>query len=399
MKISKLFSHGKKYRDHHKLIVYRHYIVYFINENKHIDDIAPEIRMSMITNDYVPDVVFIVKDLRFPAHKRVLKVSNEQFYIKHVEPFASEKEIVIENVKPRGFQQFLRFCHFGDLSLNTLNMKETFDVAQNYQHSTLLTICVRFICDHVEVSNVLDILDWNMTHQNYQIMRCCRGIFIEKANKVLRTTQQFENISEELLKTILSYDVLNCSEKLLFNKTLAWAEQTCISSQLEPTTINKKNLLEDVLHLIRLDVSADLEVMNDFPINPRANRFTKRRFDNLYIECDVEQTWEEIASTSEDTLCQGFSIILSNPDSKADACEHFLMTIECANDLVYQKEFTIATNDYFTIKDFVFEDAIMLEKHKRYFITVKFFEPQRRRFMEKDESSGQSCSKLLRLYD
>lgn len=391
-----VFNFVERYGKHHKLVVYHHYIVYFINNTKHIDDISPDIRKSMITNSFEPDVTFIVDGLSFPGYKQIIRISNEQFYIQHVEPHQNTNGIVVENVNPAGFQQFLRFCHFGDLNFNPLNMMHTYDVAQTYSHSTLLALCTNFICENVQTSNVLKILDWNLNHQNYRIMQCCRGFLIENAMEVLNNTDQFHKISEKLLKVILSWEVINCSEKLLFNKTLSWAEQQCHLKQLQPTTENQKVMLADVLDLIRLEVSPDLEVSNEFPTNSRANRFSKRRFDNLLIEDNIEQTWEEIEATCDDVTCNGFSIILSNPESKIDAREHFLMTIENGSDVLYQKEFSIKTHDYLSIKDFVFEEPVVMEKQKRHVLKVKFFDSKRLRYMEKD---GESNSKLLRLYD
>lgn len=392
-----LFKFGFKYRNHHKLVVYRHYIVYFINESKHIEDIAPDIRKSMVVDNFEADVVFVIDDMKFPAHKRILKITNEQFYIQNIEPHEGSKEIEIENVDPRGFQQFLRFCHFGDLDLNHLNMMQSYDVAQTYNHANLLALCTNFISDNVVVHNVLEILNWNLLHQNYQIMRRCRGFFIENAVEILKSTEQFRKIDKKLLKTILSWEVLNCSEKTLFNKTVEWAEEKCFQSQVEATIESKKDMLEDILYLIRLEISPNLEVLNDFPTSPRTNRFNKRRFDNLHIRDEIEQTWEEIPAANENTICYGFSIILSNPDSKRDTNEEFLMTLESENDLLLQKHFVIKTVDFLAVKDFVFEDPIVMEKHKRHILKVKFVEPHRRRCMEKDDFHD--SVRILRLYD
>lgn len=394
-----IFNNRSRYRDHHKLVVYRHYIVYFINGTKHIEDVAPDIRKTMIASNYEPDVVFLVDGLKFPAHKRVLRISNEPFYIQHVEPHENKAEISIDNVNSSGFQQFLRFCHFGDLNLNSLNMMPTYDVAENYNHSRLIAQSTDFICDNIKIENVLEVLDWNLHHQNYQILRCSRAFFIENAIKVLSETDQFQKISKDLLQIILGLDVLNCSEKLLFNKTLEWAEEQCRSSRKETTKENVLDMLEDLLHLIRLEISTNLEVTTDFPTNPRANRFSKQRFDNLFIQSNIEETWEEIAVVEEDVTCYGFSIILSNPDSMVDSREHFMITIESGNELILQKEFNIKVHEYLAIKDFVFELPIVIEKFKRYILKVKFICPKRLRFMEKDDSTGESCSRLLRLYD
>lgn len=394
-----IFNRGAKYQNHHKLIVYRHYIVYFINSTKHIEDVAPVIRQSMIASNYEPDVIFRVDGLKFPAYRRILKISNESFYIQHVEPHGSSEEIIFENVSPSGFQQFLRFCHFGDLNLNSLNMMQTYDVAQTYSHLTLLEASIKFICENVKVENVLEVLDWNSTHQNYQILRCYRGFFIEHAVAVLNETEQFEHISKNLLKTILKLDVLNCSEKLLYKKTLAWAEEQCRLTQTESTTENKLSLVKDILYLVRLEISSNLEVENDFPTNPRANRFSKQRFDNFFVQTNIEQTWEELAMVDEDVTCNGFSIILSNPDSTIDSFEHFLMTVESGSELVFQKEFVIKVHEYLAIKDFVFEDPIVIEKQKRHVLKVKFIDSKRLRYMEKDDSTGETCARLLKLYN
>lgn len=390
---------GGRYQNHHKLSVCHHYIVYYLNGTRHIDDIAPDLRETMITEKFDPDVVFIVSDLRFPAFKDVLRAANEQFYIKNVEPHQHLGEIVIENVDPSGFQQFLRFLHFGDLNLTSLNVMPTFDVAQTYQHSVLLASCTDFICKDVQTSNVLEIWDWNMRHQNYQILRTCRGYFIDNAFAVLTETSQFERISRQLLDLILSCDVLNCAEILLFKQTVKWAEARCLESQIEPSPFNQKIMLADLLHLIRLDVSQSLEVTCEFPSNPRANRFAKRRFDNLFVAAEIERTWEEIDGLDDDFICHGFSVILSNPGAHADASERFLMTVESESDVLCQKEFEIKVHDYMAFKDYVFEAPLTMQRHKRHFVTVKFADPSRSRYLARDDSSDQTRPRILRLYD
>ena len=397
----RLLKYSARYRNHRKLIVYRHYIVYFINTSKHIDDIEPDLRKSMINDNLEPDVVFLVGDQRFPAHKRILQVSNEQFYIKHVEPHQNSHEIEIEHVDPKGFQQFLRFLHFGDLNLNPLNVMPTFDVAQVYQHSTLLNLCSNHICDNIHVSNVLEILDWNLQHQNYRIMRSCREVFIDNATEILIESDKFQKISKQLLKIILSWDVMNCSEVLLFKETKKWAEAQCLEQNIDPLDANKYNILEDLLCLFRVEISRNLEVLNEFPLNPRLNRFCKQRFDNLFIQNQIEQTWEEFKAADDDFICYGFSIILSNLDSQSNiVSEHFLMTIESeSDDLLLQKEFEIKVHEYLAMKDFVFEVPLTMQKKKRHFLTVKFIDSTRSRYLEKDESSGEVCARILRIYD
>lgn len=393
------FSCCSKYRNHHKLVVHRHYVVYFINNTKHIEDVPPDIRKTMITNNFEPDVVFAIDGLRFPAHKQVLRISNEQFYIQHIEPFLNDSEILIDNVDVRGFQQFIRFCHFGDVNLNEFNMMATYDVADIYNNSRLVNICTSFICENVRVSNVLEIMDWNLSHQDYQVTRNCRGFFIENCYQVLKQTDQLKKVSKHLLRTILSYDVLNCSEKFLFNKTLEWAIEQCKSMGIDITTEKKKSMIEDVLNLIRLEVSPNLDVFNDFPTSPRANRFNKRRFDNLIVHEDVDQTWEEMPPTNEDLTCFGFSVILSNPGSTVNSNEHFLVSVECGCVLLIQKEFKIKVEEILAIKDFVFEEPVTLEKYKRHVLKVKFIDPRRLRYMERDDSSAIACSRFIRLFD
>lgn len=370
-----------------------------MNGTQHIDDIAPDLREAMITEKFDPDIVFIVSDLRFPAFKDVLRAANEQFYIQNVEPHRHLCEIVIENVDPSGFQQFLRFLHFGDLNLTSLNAMPTFDVAETYHHSPLLALCTDFICNDIRTSNVLQIFDWNMRHGIYQIQRACRGYFIDNAIAVLTETRQFERISRHLLELILSCDVLNCAEILLFKQTVKWAEIRCLASQIEPSTANKQKMLADLLRLVRLDVSENLEVANEFPSKPRANRFAKRRFDNLFVVTDIERTWEEIDGFEDDFICYGFSVVLSKPGAHADASERFLITVESESEVLLQKQFEIKVHEYLAFKDYVFEAPLIFRRHKRHFVTVEFVDPRRSRYLAKDDSTDESRPRILRLYD
>ncbi|CRK98961.1 CLUMA_CG012360, isoform A [Clunio marinus] len=395
------FNYSDRYRNHQKLVVCRYYIVYFLNTKKHIEDIEPKIRQLMVTSNFEPDVVFIVDEIKFPAHKRILKISCEQFYIEHVERNENSLKIILDNVNPRGFQQFLRFCHFGDVNLNPLNMMQTYDVAQTYNNSTLIAFCTEFICNNVDESNVLEILDWILSHQqqNYQLMRFCRGFIIENVMKVLEIEEQFAKITKRLLKMILSLEVLNCSEMFLFQKTLEWAEEECKRVKLNPTQDNKKIVLEDILYLIRLELTEKLEVLNDFPTSSRMNYFTKRRFDNLYIEDSIQETIEEVPATNEDVTCHGLSVIISNPKLERNSNEHFIMTIDNSREILMRKEFNVRASEYLAIKDFVFEEPIIFKKFIRHFVKVEFINSNRQRYLGKDDSMNNETGRILRLYD
>jgi hypothetical protein len=370
--------------------------VYFINTTKHIEDIEPDVRKSMIADNFKADVVFVVDDWKFPAHKRILRISNEHFYVQHIEPHEKSAEIEVKGVDPRGFQQFMRFCHFGDLNLNPLNMLATYDVAVTYNHLILSDLCTNFICANVHIGNILEIMNWNLSHQNYRIEKLCQGIFIQNAIIILENSEKFSKFDKKLLKKILSWEVLNCSEKLLFNKTLEWAEGKCIENQIEPTVDNKKHILEDILYLIRLEISPNLEVLNDFPTTPRQNRFSKKKFDNLSVMEEIAQTWEEFPPRDEDRICHGFSIILSNPESKSEAFEEFSMKIESEDKLVLQKHFRIKSCEFLAIKHFVFESSLAMKKGKRHLLVVEFLDPTRSRYLGKDETS---TARILKLYD
>lgn len=373
---------GDKENPHEALSVCRHQSVLFVKDRNNLD----------------PDVTFLIDGQKFPAHKRILKISSEWFYDKYVEPFDSSSEIEVKNVNSGGFDQFLRFCHFGDISLTTSNMLQTYEVAAAYQHEKLSVYCCDFICEHVQVSNVLEILDWNVKYQNYQIMRRCREFFIEHASEILRTTDHFRKSSRKFLKTILNLDTLNCSEMLLFKETMKWVEENCEKSQLEPTTENKLKILGDLLHLIRLDVTSELVALNEFPRNPRANLYDKRKFEKISAMKDVEQTCEEISATGEDVMCNGFSIILSNPESTAEAFEQFLMTIDCEGEKLFELNVKIRIHDYLAIKDFVFEEPIVMKKLKTHSLKIKFDDTSRLRFMDKYVKEGETCGRIVRLY-
>lgn len=278
-------------------------------------------------------------------------------------------------------------------------MLQTYDVSTTYKHSRVSALCHQFICKNIQVTNVLEILEWNLKHQNYQTMRCCREFFIENTIEVLTTTDQFVRISKKLLKMILNWEVLNCSEKLLFEMTIKWGETQCRLTNIQPTTQNVHCQVEDILYLIRLEISPLLEVLDDFPTNSRANRFNKRRFDNLCIKQNIEETWEAIEASDNDITCYGFSVILSNPESVNDSFEHFLIVIESVEQLLFQKEFKIKTPDYLAFKDFVFERPITLQQNKRHFLKVKFVDSHRLRYIEKDESLGDARERIVRLYE
>lgn len=77
-------------------------------------------------------------------------------------------------------------------------------------------------------------------------------LFLTLQAEMALRSEGFVDIDSETLASVLSRETLNCKETVLFEGALAWAGAECLRRDMEPTPSSKRQVLGEVLHLVRL---------------------------------------------------------------------------------------------------------------------------------------------------
>ena len=121
---------------------------------KPVDSTCNEQLWDAAVNREMTDVMFIVGEEAFGAHRSLLSARSPVF----AAMFASEMkeaatgQVHIKDADPTTFQHFLKFLYTGMIEPSSLN-KEIFMVADKYQVETLMELC-RSTIDTIDVDDV-----------------------------------------------------------------------------------------------------------------------------------------------------------------------------------------------------------------------------------------------------
>lgn len=218
--------------------------------------------------DTFADVYFIVgegkKQRSIPAHRVVLAVNSDVFEaMLYPFPFNEKDEavpkissceipeIVIKDVNPLAFRTMLHCLYSDKGDINASELVDLLHVAKKFQLRRLSVVCQEFLKNGVTVDNVCTLFS---KAQHLEEVRTIAYSFIEDKAKEVLKSDGFYNLSKDCVKQILSSGQLNIDEIEIFSACTSWSVAECKRQNLEESIDNKKNILEDLLPLVRFPV-------------------------------------------------------------------------------------------------------------------------------------------------
>lgn len=137
----------------------------------------------------------------------------------------------------------------------------TLYAAKKYLVSALVSACVSFLESRLEAGNAFALLSHSHALDESELAQSCWRIIDAQAELVLRS-EGFLQLDSDTLKSVLRRDSLNAKESAVLQAVLAWAEAECQRHGMSPTAANKRAVLGEALHLLRLPAMTLAEFAN-----------------------------------------------------------------------------------------------------------------------------------------
>ncbi|KAJ6221627.1 hypothetical protein RDWZM_000172 [Blomia tropicalis] len=257
---------------------------------------APSPGLVLFNNEEQSDLVFLVgkeeqKLWRFPAHSFLLKDVSPFF--KAISSAAKEqREIRVNWVEPDTFHIILKYIYTNEVTIKSVSVGlALFNAANSFCLTSLSKLCLTFLCNECNDENVLEIV----TYFHYYLKHCCElngtknvpdsdkandgkianlvdneelllflnNIIIRcytiidyQARKII-SSEEFANLTNDLVGNILWRDTLNISELEVFTAINQWASQQCKKTCKELTDRNRREVLGDLLYYPRYLVMSE----------------------------------------------------------------------------------------------------------------------------------------------
>lgn len=211
---------------------------------------------AMFNNELMSDVHFMVgakgSAQKIPAHKYVLATGSSVFYAMFFGGLADDKsEIEIPDVEPAAFLTLLRFLYCDDISLEADTVLSTLYVAKKYLVPHLARACVSYLETSLTAKNACVLLSQSRLFEEPDLMQRCWEVIDAQAELALMS-EGFSDIDYCTLESILSRETLMIKEFSLFQAALNWSTAECLRHDLDPSPENKRKVLGNAMHLIRI---------------------------------------------------------------------------------------------------------------------------------------------------
>ncbi|XP_037950890.1 BTB/POZ domain-containing protein 6 isoform X2 [Teleopsis dalmanni] len=212
---------------------------------------------AMFNNELLSDVKFIVGGefgpvQTIPAHKYVLATGSSVFYAMFNGGLAEKKnEIEVPDVEPSAFFTLLRYLYCDEIQLEPDNILATLYAAKKYIVPHLARACVNYLEVKLTAKNACLLLSQSRLFEEPELMQRCWEVIDAQAEMAIKS-EDFVDIDLKTFESILSRETLNCKEIHLFEAALNWALNACQKMTVDNTSQNKRNVLGQALHLIRI---------------------------------------------------------------------------------------------------------------------------------------------------
>ncbi|XP_030369287.1 BTB/POZ domain-containing protein 6-B [Scaptodrosophila lebanonensis] len=214
---------------------------------------------AMFNNELMSDVKFIVGgefDIEtvqtIPAHKYILATGSSVFYAMFYGGLAENKqEIKVPDVEPTAFLTLLRYLYCDEIKLEPEHILATLYAAKKYIVPHLARACVNFLEVQLTAKNACLLLSQSRLFEEPELMQRCWEVIDAQAEMAVKS-EDFVDIDLKTFESILSRETLNCKEIHLFEAALNWALNACEKMSIDDTPQNKRRLLGQALHLIRI---------------------------------------------------------------------------------------------------------------------------------------------------
>ena len=218
----------------------------------------------MFRNELLSDVRFKVgkTDGNFdilPAHKYVLATASPVFFAMLYGELAENSEMIeVKDCDPESFVEFLRFVYCDDANLNSITVLGVLYLAKKYIIPVLVKECILYLMENITIDNVLEVLHCARCFSEDKLERHCWSLVSRRTFQAVNS-DSFLEIEQSLLSSILEKDSLTISEIDLFNAVKSWSERECQRAGLEVNAENQREVLGDLISMIRFPVMSAKE--------------------------------------------------------------------------------------------------------------------------------------------
>ncbi|XP_055356245.1 BTB/POZ domain-containing protein 3-like [Paramacrobiotus metropolitanus] len=200
----------------------------------------------------------------FRVHKYMLSSSSDVFHTMFCGslPEKCAAPIDIPDVPPAAFQRMREFIYTESIVVTTDDVFPTMQCADKYDLPRLVDRCCDFVFKDLRISNCLlhaeNALAWPVHTDNSMVENCLH--FVDMHCEEVLQSEQFTQLKHTTVRKIVERDTLSVHENVIYAAVDTWAVAACTRDNLEPSVNNRRQVLGDILYLIRFPLMTDAQL-------------------------------------------------------------------------------------------------------------------------------------------
>lgn len=219
---------------------------------------------DLVGNPKSSDMEFFIinENVTIPGHRNIVGCQSEMLskFIYGTDVWPPTNPLKVNGISSKAFLELLKFIYTKTINLTKINALEIMGIAHYFELNELHLLCVNFLNKHIDQENVCLVFEkFFLINKNSDLSKKCIH-FIQQHTLMFACNFDLFKINVDALKYILNLDELNISEMQLFSTMVEWATHVCEQNNLPKSKENKRNVIEDLLCLIRFPTMSE----NDF---------------------------------------------------------------------------------------------------------------------------------------
>lgn len=213
-------------------------------------------------NEILSDFIFKVGEpqLNIPAHKLILSMTSHFFYNIFYLLETNTNELVIPEVTPDVFKEFLKYFYKDEVLLTMENVVDILKLSKKLIVPLLEAKCIIFLQENLTEKRVYEILEVAVDCDFNGLRDFCLEMIADNAPEIFEQ-EQFKDLKSSLIKVILSSEYFFCTEHDMFKATLEWGISNCKKNNLEVNNSSIRETLGDLIYFIRFPAMATQELV------------------------------------------------------------------------------------------------------------------------------------------
>lgn len=199
------------------------------------------------------DIKFVIDGEVIHAHRCVLAILSPRYEAQFYGAMAESNSIIVQDVSPSAFKEFLQFFYKDDVKLTLDNIEDVLSLAKQSLVDELIAECMNYLIDSVGLDKIVWCYSLALRYDIKPLEEfCVKHIY---ANiKIVLQSMDFLSCNHDVLCHVLTVPRLNYSESEVFNACISWARARCEQQGICATdTANLREVLGVAILKIRFD--------------------------------------------------------------------------------------------------------------------------------------------------